>query len=203
MDRAARQTRESYEQIADEYARNNSGGMERYLIPLAQRIVSQMGKNGSLLDIGCGPGYEMAWFDQRGIRTVGVDLASAMLGHARTRTKGALLQMDLRALAFRGAAFDGVWWCASLLHLPKRDAPAAIRGARRVLKDGAIMMVSVQQGNGEGWKESGLGGPPRYFAWYQDHELRSLLQGNGFTVKDMFPSRERDIDWLAVLCIAR
>lgn len=203
MDFLTRQTRDSYEHIAAEYAKRNSGGMSPFLEGMAQKLSNHLGPGSNLLDIGCGPGYEMSWFEQYGINTVGIDFTTAMIDIARSQAKGYLLQMDQRALAFHNASFDGAWWCASLLHISKREAPSAISGVRCVLRNGAMMMVSVQQGEGEKCMESSLGGPPRFFAWYQPEEIRTILQQNGFEVRDTVSTRENDHDWIALLCIAR
>ena len=173
------------------------------LLAAAALMAERIGPGGRMLDIGCGPGRDMAWFEPRGMEVTGIDLSPAMLGHARRTVKGPLLLMDMRSLAFRGSQFDGAWWCASLLHLPKADAPAAVREARRVLKPGALLMLSVQEGSGEGWEARLNPDDKRFYARYHTAEMRSLLGGNGFDIQRCDFARGAGRDWLSFLCIAR
>ena len=198
-----RRIQSAYARIADEYARINSGPMPGDLLAAAALMAERAGPVGSIIDIGCGPGRDMAWFEARGVRVTGVDLSPEMLAHARRAARGQLLAMDMRSLAFRDSRFDGAWWCASLLHLPKRDAPAAIRETRRVLRPGATLMLSVQEGSGEGWEERLGPDDTRFYARYQPGEMRSLLSGNGFDVKQADSARGAGKDWLSFLCVSR
>jgi ubiquinone/menaquinone biosynthesis C-methylase UbiE len=195
--------RAAYARIADEYARINCGPMPGDLLAAAALMAERAGPGGSIVDIGCGPGRDMAWFESRGVRVTGIDLSPEMLAHARRAASGPLLAMDMRSLAFRDSSFDGAWWCASLLHLPKRDAPAAIREARRVLRPGATLMLSVQQGSGEGWEERLCPDDTRFYARYQPGEMSSLLAGYGFDVEQESSARGAGRDWLSFLCVSR
>ena len=58
-----------------------------------------------VLDLACGAGRHAAEFERLGARVAGFDLSPAMLRRARSRTRGALVRGDMRALPFRPGSF--------------------------------------------------------------------------------------------------
>ena len=47
--------------------------------------------------------------------------------------------MEMRSLGLTSGTFTGVWCCASLLHLPKGQAPLAVVEMRRVLAPHGVL----------------------------------------------------------------
>ena len=66
-------------------------------------------------------------------------------------------------------AYDGIWSCASLLHLPRREIPGALTRLWAALKPGGVMYVSFKEGRGERQKDG------RHFTDLGEHELHALL----------------------------
>jgi ubiquinone/menaquinone biosynthesis C-methylase UbiE len=116
---------------------------------------------------------------------------------------GRLAFMDVRALAFAEQSFDAAWCCASLLHIPRTDAPAALAEIRRILKPGAVFMLSMQEGQSDSW-ETGYGTDiERYFVRYQSAELEDMLAAAGFNVVEKLRTPHIIRTWLAYLSVAQ
>lgn len=103
---------------------------------------------GDVLDFGCGTGSSSIPLLQRGHRVVGLDIASALLAHARTRhrSESALwVQIDGRRLPLRDRAFDAVI-CYVVLSYVTDDALVVdlLRQLRRALCPGAPVLVLEQ-----------------------------------------------------------
>ena len=102
-----------------------------------------------LLEVGCGVGAVLAVLGQEypGVELFGVDIEQKQLDFARGHLERAgveatLRQADALALPFEDGSFDHVWMMWLLEHV--RDAPAALREARRVLvPDGRITAIEV------------------------------------------------------------
>jgi 2-polyprenyl-3-methyl-5-hydroxy-6-metoxy-1,4-benzoquinol methylase len=47
------------------------------------------------------------------------------------------------------AQYDGIWCCASLLHVPSSELPAVMQKLADALKPGGVWYVSFKYGNGE------------------------------------------------------
>jgi ubiquinone/menaquinone biosynthesis C-methylase UbiE len=193
--------RSAYDRIADDYAAVNSGAMPEALLRLARKLLADVGLGARILDVGCGVGRDMGWFELHGVRMVGVDLSPAMLSQARRLTASPLILMDMRHLAFRDGSFDGAWCCASLLHLPKAEAPGALGAIRQVLKPGGMLMVSVQEGDCEAWEGGYVEGVTRFFARYRRAGMGAMLEEAGFSVGEVDLERGHR-DWLSFVCTA-
>jgi ubiquinone/menaquinone biosynthesis C-methylase UbiE len=199
----SRQVQATYDQIVLAYADRNHGTMGDNLIALAERLVRHTGRSAHILDVGCGTGRDLAWFESHGLAVTGIDLSSGMLAYARGHVRGHLLAMHMCHLGFRHAQFDGVWWCVSLLHVPKREAVDALGEISRVLKLGSMLIVSLQEGHGESWEEGYVPSVRRFFARYQADEMRHMLCSTGFAVRDMGSSHGNNRDWLSCVCITQ
>lgn len=133
-----------------------------------------------VLDAGCGPGRDAAYFHDRGLDPVGVDAAAGMVAYARANRPGRYLQMDLRRLGFPADSFDGLWCPASVFFLPPAGMRAALAEFVRVLRPGGHARVGFKLGDGrtpvEKWGETTV-------EYHVDRAGASeLLAGAGFEV---------------------
>jgi ubiquinone/menaquinone biosynthesis C-methylase UbiE len=191
----------AYDQIVMEFAKRNHFHMAANLVALAERLVAHVGKNGRIVEVGCGTGRDMAWFEAQGLSVKGLDLSTGMLAYARDQVDGDLSAMNMCNLGFRNEYFDGAWCCASLLHLPKDYAPNALREIYRVMKPNGMLVLSIQKGDTEGWEPGYVSNAERYFARYQVDEMEGMLSENGFCVSNMDTSPgTNNRSWLAFVC---
>ena len=190
-----RVTIQTYDQIAAQFAeRHWHVHLERALDAFTQAL--QPG--ATVADIGCGPGRDVALLRRRGLHVVGVDLSQGMLQEAQKRVGGDLVQADMRALPFPASSVDGVWLCAALLHIPLQQVDATLREIRRVMRAGPLY-VSVQQAQTSlqaGWRGDKY---PRYFTFFQPDQLRSFLEGAGFSVSTLWLSPQAHVTWINAL----
>ncbi len=102
-------------------------------------VIERLGE-GSLLDVGCGEGFESARFLAPGRTVVGADYSSDAVAAARGRwgTEGLhVAQMDALALGFAQGSFD--WACSSHLIEHFDDPEAHVRELSRVLAEGGTV----------------------------------------------------------------
>lgn len=67
------------------------------------------------------------------------------------------------------AEFDGIWACASLLHVPSRDIKDVLIKIERALKTGGYFYFSVKYGDYEGEREG------RYYTDYTEQSVEILF----------------------------
>lgn len=193
------QTRATYDRVADRFAEVNAE-MPPELAAAASSFLGHLKPGARILDLGCGAGRDMAWHEVQGVTVIGADLSAGMLAQARCQAQGGLVQMDMRRLAFPSGCFQGVWCNASLLHLPKSEAPGALVEIRRVLAADGVLFLSVQEGSGEMWEEQSYGElAPRFFARYRPEEMMMLLKGGGFALIEHTSTPGRSRCWLSFL----
>ncbi len=168
----------SYDQSASEFA-------ERWfalrLATEMERFAGRLGPGSRVLDVGCGPGRDAAWLAEMGFDAAGVDLSFEMLQEGRRRgVTVPLIQADMRHLPFRKGSLDGLWVCASLLHVRKDAVNEVLRELSRVVYPGHIA-IAVKRGEGETWVE-GEDGRKRFFAYYSADEIQLRMERCGFEV---------------------
>ena len=98
------QVEAAYDQIADRYAALTSV-MPVRVVELGTRFLSYLPPTARVLDIGCGPGYHMAWMEAQGFRATGIDLSNEMLIQARLHVRGELVHQDMCQMTFPPASF--------------------------------------------------------------------------------------------------
>ncbi len=135
-----------------------------------------------ILDLGSGPGHDAAFFRENGLEPVCVDLSPSMVARCEERGLEAHV-MDAERLSFPPGSFDGVWACASLLHLRKERLGSLFRKLHQLLKDGGVLYLCLKEGSGEGFEGGGSG--RRYVAYWREEELRALLQSSFTLIKSL------------------
>jgi ubiquinone/menaquinone biosynthesis C-methylase UbiE len=157
-------------------------------------------KGPKILDVGCGGGRDSLHFMEKGYDVTGVDLSSGMLEEAKRRVPNVkFMKMNMLNLEFPAASFDGIWCCASLLHIKKADAPEVLRGFSRVLKDDGVLFISVKEGEGETVKKYDEGNN-LFFAYYSQKELLELVTGSGFAATVSLYTGMDKTKWLCAFC---
>lgn len=168
------------------------------------RLVAMLPAAAWIADIGAGPGRYTLALAQRGLNVIALDLSSGLLraGVAMGVTRSVLA--DMRWLPFADGALDGVWACASLLHLPEAIMPHALAELRRSVRTGGTAYLSVKLGQGTEWKPS-PGGGRRFFTYYQPDALDILLENAGWQVVEghISPDTTRaGLSWIVRFCRA-
>lgn len=99
-----------------------------------------------ILDLGCGPGRDLAYFSGLGHEAVGIEGAPEMARMARDMTGCEVLQQNFLALDLPQARFDGVFANASLFHVPKSALPRVLKELRAALKPRGVLFASNPRG---------------------------------------------------------
>ncbi len=149
-----------------------------------------------VLDAGCGPGRDSGRLRKRGFCAIGADLSCGMLREARRRIGPPLVRCDMRRLPFRVASFDGVWLCASLLHLPRSEVPPALKEIHRAARANAPIFVGLIYGEGEPWN---MVHDARLFSCYHPDEITALLQECGFSIFSSRTQPGKAVTWIDIL----
>jgi len=101
-----------------------------------------------VLDAGCGSGRDAKAFKEMGYQVKAFDASSAMVELAREHT-GLPVQLMTFADVEWKEEFDGIWCCASLLHVPAAELPGVMRRLADALKPRGVWYVSFKYGDGE------------------------------------------------------
>lgn len=143
---------------------------------------------GLLLDIGCGTNELIRYYRSRQGRAIGVDVYP---------WPGADVVCDTTTLPFPDTLFDTVAMLACLNHIPMSKRNRVLQEARRVLKDGGQLLITminpavgffahtIRHRHDLDQLERGMGEEEENGLW--DKEVKKLLAGNGFRLVQVIP----------------
>ncbi len=128
-----------------------------------------------VLDLGCGPGRDLAYFRSLGHEPVGLDGSAAFVEMARASTGCEVLHQSFLALSLPAGRFHGVFANASLFHVPGQELARVLGELREALADGGVLFSS----NPHGQDTEGFSGE-RYGAFHTLETWRAQVTGAGF-----------------------
>ena len=152
------------------------------------RFEKVLPEGGSILDLGCGSGRDSLAFLENGFEVTPLDGSKEMCALAEIHTDLEVLNMTFEELDFDDV-FDGVWACASLLHVPEEQMPGILKKVGLALKEEGHLYISVKEGEFEGERDG------RYFVDYTKRQLADLLEDTGlFKVKEVWKTHSLKMD---------
>ena len=100
-----------------------------------ERFLPLIPKEGCILDLGCGSGRDSYYFKQKGYKIVAVDGSKELAKHASDLLGQPVLNQMFHEINFNNQ-FDGIWACASLLHVCQSQMFDILTKMKRSLKPG-------------------------------------------------------------------
>jgi ubiquinone/menaquinone biosynthesis C-methylase UbiE len=142
---------ETFEEIVIRPYNGNSAHVASWLYHLnffETRLPVQLGlglKGTTILNCGCGGGFEAEFLAERGAQVVGFDISKLRVEAAATRLhinnyQSMFYRGDASTLPFPDNTFDLVLYHDSLHHIPIEEIPPAIEEAARVARVGVVML---------------------------------------------------------------
>ena len=126
-------------------------------------------KEALILDFGCGSGRDTKYFLEKGFRVEAADGSEELCRLASAYTGIPVKQMLFQELD-ETEKYDGIWACASILHLRRDELPKVLMKICRALKRGGILYASFKYGDFEGERNG------RYFTDLTEETAEKLLE---------------------------
>ena len=139
MNDITRPIRDSYDKIADEYARRLFHELERKPIDreLLDRFAAAVRARGEVCDMGCGPGHVARYLRDQGTTVFGLDLSPRMIEVARKlNTDISFRSGDMLALDLPDGALAGIAAFYAIVNIPERLLAIVFQEFARVLQPG-------------------------------------------------------------------
>ena len=119
-------------------------------------FLSYLNEGNSILDLGCGSGRDTKYFLSKGYKVDATDGSEEICKVASDYTG-----INVKCLLFNELdeidKYDGIWACASILHLDRDDLIDVFHRIARALKDNGILYTSFKYSEFEGMRNG------RYF----------------------------------------
>ena len=150
----------------------------------------------TILDLGCGPGRDLAAFKSLGHIAVGLDGAPSFARMAREHSGCEVLEQDFLRLELPAGRFDGIFANASLFHVPSAELPRVLGQLHAALKTGGVLFSSNPRGdNQEGWSGERYGVYHDLDGWRRYMAAAGFRELNHYYRPDGVPIEQRP--WLA------
>lgn len=119
-------------------------------------FLSYLNEGDSILDLGCGSGRDTKYFLRKGYKVDATDGSMEICKVASDYTG-----INVKCLLFNELdeidKYDGIWACASILHLDRDDLIDVFHRIAKALKDNGILYTSFKYSEFEGMRNG------RYF----------------------------------------
>ena len=125
-------------------------------------------EGGSILDLGCGSGRDSEYFMSCGFDVTAMDASEEMCDLASIHIGQDVLNLSFAEIDFN-EVFDGIWACASLVHVPGGEIDDIFAKVVNSLKKNGVLFMSFHYGEFEGERDG------RYYKDYRTKTLKELI----------------------------
>lgn len=144
---------------------------------LYTRFEKYLKTDAKILDIGCGTGRDLKYFNEKYKMAEGIEPSLKLCEFARDYSKasvfhGFLLEFEIQA------KFDGIWACASLLHISSSELGLAFEKIQDLLASDGVVYCSFKYGDFEGERNG------RVFTDLTEKTLPKYLLGTNLKVQE-------------------
>lgn len=165
---------------------------------IQENFIKYLPSHAYVLDFGCGSGRDSRAFMDKGFQVDAIDGSIEMCILAEH-----LLDKEVSCIRFQDFSevdkYDGIWACASILHLDKDNLGQVFSNLKIALKSGGYLYTSFKYGEFSGLRNG------RYFTDMTEHSFGEFVQSvGGFEIAEMNvssdarPGRE-DEKWINII----
>lgn len=160
-------------------------------------FLKELPKNASILDLGCGSGRDSKYFIDNGYKVIASDFSKELSILASQYIGQEVVVEDMRKITYENI-FDGIWACASMLHLTENEIIDTLNRCYKALKEQGIIYLSFKYGN-ENYKKDG-----RSFTCFTEEKFLNLLSNTRLKCKSILQTndvrKERENEkWLNII----
>ena len=168
------------------------------LEPFYEKFLRYIPDKGRILDVGCGSGRDSLYFINNGYDVTSIDASEEMVKLSSALTGQSTIHLRIEDIDYQNK-FNGIWACASLLHIEKIFTEKVLISLGNALKKNGVLYASYKYGANTSILEG------RYYNNFDESSFRAVIGNikkldivNQWTTDDLRPSRENE-KWLNVL----
>ncbi len=145
MDQSVSDTIKYYDENAEAFVAQT---INADVSALYEPFLSRLSQSARILDAGSGSGRDTKAFRDLGHEVVAIDASEEMVRATSRLSNGPAIHATFVGFSDE-KLFDGIWACASLLHIPTTDLPKTLKHLGGLLREGGWMFATFKAGGGE------------------------------------------------------
>lgn len=155
-----------YNQNADSFTQ---GTVSVDFSQVQDKFLERLNEGDYILDFGCGSGRDTKYFLKKGMVVDAID-GSVNLCKLASEYTGIKVQNILFQELDEQEKYDGIWACASILHLSKEELSVVLDKMIAALKKNGIIYTSFKYGDFEGERNG------RYFTDFTVESFKEFIE---------------------------
>ena len=137
-----------------------------------RRFLPLLKEGARILDVGSGSGRDACCFQKLGYQVAALEPSKNLCREIRKVFSGEIVCSDIQSYRPR-ERYDGIWACASFLHLQEEEVLRFFEKLDLYLKDNGIVYLSGKNGI-----STGKAGDGRYFLEFTEQLAENILMTN-------------------------
>ena len=155
-----------YNQNADSFIQ---GTVSVDFSQVQDKFLERLNEGDYILDFGCGSGRDTKYFLKKGMVVDAID-GTVNLCKLASEYTGIKVRNILFQELDEQEKYDGIWACASILHLSKKELSVVLDKMIAALKKNGIIYTSFKYGDFEGERNG------RYFTDFTDKSFKEFIE---------------------------
>ena len=148
------------------------------------RFLAYLPAGAKILDFGCGAGRDAKYFADKGYEVMATD-GSEELCKVANQLAGVTVRQMLFTELNETESYDGIWACASILHLRKEELAEVFPKMIQAAKTDGYIYLSFKYGTFEGYRNE------RYFTDFTEESFAEFMsQFGGITLLEQWISSD-------------
>lgn len=169
-------TKEYYENHSKEFIDNTYKCDMSMMYQLFESKLNK--KNATILDLGFGSGRDIEYFFSKGYEVYGVDPVEKFCKFIEEKGFNNIYCQSANEMTFHDK-FDGIWACASLLHVHKNNLNEAFNKCSIALKKDGVMYCSFKYGDFEGVRNG------RYNIDLNEKTIQNYIKNTNLVIEEI------------------
>jgi len=133
-----------------------------------EEFLKHIPSHGSIIDIGCGSGRDLKYFIDHGYKAEGIDASERLCELAKKYSGCNVICTQVQNFTPE-STYDGIWACASLLHLSQKEILELFKRLGLFFRDKGVLFLSMKTGIKTGFDPKG-----RYFTNWDPRTIQMI-----------------------------
>ena len=136
-----------------------------------------------IMDLGFGSGRDSLYFKSKGYKVTSIDPLEKFCLKAKSLGLDDVRCIKAQEIDYNNE-FDGIWACASLLHVPSNELNDVFMRCYKALRKNGIMYCSFKYGSFEGIRRE------RFFLDLNEESFKEYIKNTGFSIKEFLITKD-------------